>query len=50
MFVVFHLISHGNDDEEELRKVIRRGIRTGSLSLSYGITADGFKFESNKCK
>ncbi|XP_052075329.1 uncharacterized protein LOC127712756 [Mytilus californianus] len=49
MFVVFHLISHGNNDEEELRKVVRREIRTGLLSLNHEITADGFKFESNKC-
>ncbi|VDI49335.1 Hypothetical predicted protein [Mytilus galloprovincialis] len=50
MFVVFHLISHGNNDEEELRKVTEKAIRTGSLSLSYGITADGFRFKPYKCK
>ncbi|VDI43434.1 Hypothetical predicted protein [Mytilus galloprovincialis] len=49
MFVVFHLISHENNDEEVLRKVTERAIRTRSLSMSHKITADGFKFESNKC-
>ncbi|XP_076105769.1 uncharacterized protein LOC143074107 [Mytilus galloprovincialis] len=49
VLVLYHLISHGNNDEEGLRAVTERKIRTGSLSLSYGITDDGFNFETNKC-
>ncbi|CAG2200693.1 unnamed protein product [Mytilus edulis] len=50
VLVLYHLISHGNNDEEGLRAVTERKIRTGSLSLSYGITDDGFSFpETNKC-
>ncbi|CAG2220202.1 unnamed protein product [Mytilus edulis] len=40
--VLFHLISHGNNDEDGLRKITERKIQSGSLSLSYGITDDGF--------
>ncbi|CAC5426437.1 unnamed protein product [Mytilus coruscus] len=50
MFVVFYLISHGNNDEEGLRKVTERKIKTGCLSLNHEITDDGYTFKTNKCK